>query len=107
MLCERPDKLILALLESDDELKLQAAKCRAVLDEETNPLTRAQLAAAPTGQQKRMIGERLYVKIAKPWDRQPDLGYGHYTPTAQRRPNEPAARRILGNMRRRHTASKG
>ena len=65
MLCERPDKLILALLESDDELKLQVAKCRAVLDQETNPPTIAQLAAAPVGHQKRMIGEKLYVQIEK------------------------------------------
>jgi len=65
MLLEREDKRIIALLNSDDELKLQVDKARAILDEETNPLTKGQLAAAPTDQQKRMIGEKLYIKIAK------------------------------------------
>jgi len=48
MLLEREDMRIIALLKSDDELKLQVDKARAVLDEESNPLTKGQLAAAPT-----------------------------------------------------------
>jgi len=48
MLLEREDMRIIALLKSDDELKPEVDKARAVLDEQSNPLTNGQLAAAPT-----------------------------------------------------------
>ena len=48
MLLEREDMRIIALLKSDDELKPEVDRARAVLDEQSNPLTNGQLAAAPT-----------------------------------------------------------